>query len=57
MSVPKTVEENPGWVSQVQGLDIEFYDATGELDNIEGIDLPYTDDFDYVNMDDIEYVD
>jgi len=56
MSVPKTVEENPGWVSQIQGLDIEFYDAAGELDNIEGIDLPYADEVDYVSMDDIEYV-
>lgn len=57
MSSLRKPDPNPDFVSEVQGSDIDFYDATGELEDIENIDLPYIEDISYVSMDNVEEID
>lgn len=57
MSASKESRENPRWVSQIQELNLDFYDATNELNGVQNVNLPQKNEFKHVNMDHLEYFD
>lgn len=45
-----------GFVTHLEASNLDFYDATGDLEEIQEIDLPYIEDVSYVSMDSLERI-